>query len=351
MTSEQKNDLSEFIQDSSSVKGIKQAQAVLMLDSNTPYPTIENLTGLKKSRAFKLRSLFLKKGVKAFDNKPRRIFELLSKSQILELCNTVKSQKPSEVDKLFSSESFWTVSILCDFVWIKFGVRYKSKTSYYAIFRKTNFTFHKPAKVYVKQDIAEIEKWTHDITQILQKYWDDPNTTILCEDESIISSQTTTQKVWLESGQYPKIEVNSKKTNKSIYGFLNIKTGREHAFSTDYQTMYETTKILKKVRQIYPKEDNNRNKLKGTQLVILWDNAGWHRGSVVQEYIKKDGNITQIYFPKYSPQLNPQEHVWEDGKEKKVKNRYIQSVDQTSKELIKYLNTSIFRYKLLNFQS
>jgi transposase len=46
------------------------------------------------------------------------------------------------------------------------------------------------------------------------------------------------------------------------------------------------------------------------KVALFWDNAGWHKGSVVQEYIKKDGNITVIHFPTYAPEENPQEHVW-----------------------------------------
>jgi transposase len=322
-----------------------------MLNSRLGYDLITSFTGLRKSRVFRLRSLFIQKGIDIFHNKPRRIFELLTKNQIKELCETIKTRKPHEVSQSFSSESFWTTSILCDFVLQKYNVRYKSKTSYYAIFRKTSFTYHKPGRVYVKQDKLEIDKWVKEQTPVIQQYWNDPNTLILCEDESLISTQTTTQKIWLESGSYPKVEVNNKKVNKSIYGFLDIKTGKEHAFAANYQTMYETAKILRKLRQAYPKKDNGRNKLRGSNILLLWDSAGWHKGSAAQEYIKKDGHITQIFFPRYSPQLNPQEHVWDEGKEKKVKNRYISNIDKTAKDFTRYLNSTVFKYKLLNFQA
>jgi hypothetical protein len=43
------------------------------------------------------------------------------------------------------------------------------------------------------------------------------------------------------SGTTPAvIETNGTRKNRSIYGFLNLKTGKEHAFATMRQTMHET---------------------------------------------------------------------------------------------------------------
>lgn len=52
---------------------------------------------------------------------------------------------------------------------------------------------------------------------IIKKALADSDTIILCEDEMILSTQTTFQKIWLPKGEYPKIEVSNKKENRSIY--------------------------------------------------------------------------------------------------------------------------------------
>jgi hypothetical protein len=119
----------------------------------------------------------------------------------------------------------------------------------------------------------------------------------------VLSTQTTVQKVWLPAGQAPKVEVNQERENRSVYGFLNIKTGQKHAWKTKWQNMYETMKVLKKLRKQYPKK----------KLLLLWDSARWHVGSKVREYIEQDGNIETLAFPPYSPEENPQEHVCEEG--------------------------------------
>ena len=155
----------------------------------------------------------------------------------------------------------------------------------------------------------------------------------------VLSTQTTFQKIWLKKGEYPKIEVSNTKKNKSIYGFLDLKTGQDHAFVRDRQNMHITREVLSEIRVLYPKQ----------KLLLLWDGAGWHKGSAVQDCIKEDGNIDTIYFPPYSPEENPQEHVWKAGRSAITHNRYIPDISQAADNFVTYLNNSIFYYKLLGF--
>ncbi len=86
------------------------------------------------------------------------------------------------------------------------------------------------------------------------------------------------------------------------------------------------------------------------RLLIFWDGAGWHRGSKVQEFIKEDKNIEIIYFPKYAPELNPQEYVWKNGRSKVTHNEFIKDIDQSTDKFVDYLNNTNFNYPLLGFR-
>jgi len=232
---------------------------------------------------------------------------------------------------------------LAEYILRKYEVAYKSKTSLYIIFRQSKFSFHKPGRVYQKRDEQEVEDWKKTVKPIIKQAFSQTNTVILCEDEMILSTQTTFQKIWLPKGDYPKIEASNKKENRSVYGFLNIKTGQEHAFKTAWQNMFTTVDVLKELRKIYPKE----------KLLILWDGPGWHRGKEVTNFIQKDKNIETIFFPKYSPEENPQEHVWKRGRSEVTHNFTINDIDETTDNFVNFLNTTKFDYSLLGlkFQS
>lgn len=336
LSENQINELKTKLKRPTDAAELKRVQAVLTLNDNEKIEKIEMLTGLKRSRIFGLRLLYLIKGIKALETKPKKSKSLLTKKQLKETKKTLTTKKPQE----FGYDCpFWTTGILGDLIEREYGVKYKSKTSLYLIFREAKFTYHKPGRVYRNQDPEEVKKWRKETKPIVKAAFKDKETVILAEDEMILSTQTTFQKIWLPEGEYPRVEISNIRKNRSVYGFLNIKTGEEHSFKTEWQNMFETVKILKKIRKIYSKKN----------LLVLWDGAGWHRGSKTQEFIKKDKNIKTLYFPKYTPEENPQEHIWKNGRNQITHNRFIENIDRATDEFITYLNKTRFPYSLLGF--
>ncbi len=338
LNQEQIKELKEVIKNKqSSAKEVRRAQTILLIDKETDCQIITGLTGYKRKQIFNLRKNYLKDGIETIkDKRKKQPKELLTKKQRQEVIEILKNKKPKDYN--YDSD-YWTTGILGYLLERWYNVKYKSKTSYYLIFREAKFTYHKPGRQYHQKDEKEVERWKRSIKPILNKVWKDKNTVILTEDEMNLSTQTTVQKVWLPQGEYPKIEISNKKENRSIYGFLDIKTGKEHAFKAEWQNMFITCDVLKKLRKVYPTE----------KLLIFWDGAGWHRGSEVQKFIKEDGNIEIIYFPKYAPELNPQEYVWKNGRNKITHNKFIQNIDMITDEFINYLNNTKFNYSLLGY--
>lgn len=316
------------------------AQAILLVDRKQPVEVIKLLTGLGRSRAFWLRKQYLENGKKALEVKPRGINKLLTKEQLAEIIKTVKTKKPKDLG-FYEGYEFWNTGVLASYIEEKYHVRYKSKTSYYLIFKRVKFTYHKPGRVYQKHDPLRVKLWRKEIAPKIRQAWKDSNTVILCEDEMKLSTQTTFQKIWLPAGEYPEVKVSNKKESRSIYGFLNIKTGREHAFKTLWQNMYITRDQLVKIRKIYPIE----------KVLLLWDGPGSHRGKEVAKYTDVDGKIEVVYFPPYSPDENPQEHVWKEGRKEVSHNKFIENIDTATDEFVSFLNNRKFPYRLLKFKS
>lgn len=337
LTNKQIEELQKII-DSSQSSGpeVRKATAILLLNKDaSTVETIIELTRYKRRRVYELRRKYLLEGASALiDKRQGEPKKLLNRKQREEIIKTVKHKSPQEFGYRYP---YWTTGILGDFIERHYNVKYKSKTSYYLLFRQAKFTYHKPGRVYHKRDEQAVSQWRKEIKPTVRRAMKNKNRVILTEDEMILSTQTTFQKIWLPEGEYPKIEISNNRESRSVYGFLNIKTGQEHAFKSERQNMYLTVKILKKVRKIYPKQ----------KLLILWDGSGWHRGSEVQKFIKKDKKIKTIYFPRYSPEENPQEHVWKSGRSQVTHNHFIENIDRATDEFVAYLNSAKFAYSLL----
>lgn len=306
------------------------------MNERSPKERIKSFTGYSRAQAFRLKQRYLREGIGCLtDKRIGKPKELLAKKEREEIIETVKTKTPKDCG--FASEH-WTTGILGKWIEQKYKAKYKSKTSLYLVFRQAKFSYHKPGRVYDKHDDAEVEKWKKSAKPKLAKLLKEKDTVILTADEMILTTETTMQKVWLRIGEYPKIEcATGGRKRRNVYGFLNMKTGVEHAFKTELQNMYITKEILEKIRAIYPKQ----------KIALFWDNAGWHKGSVVQEYLKADGNITVIHFPIYAPEENPQEHVWKSGRSQCTHNTFIEDIDKATDGLVEYFNKTRFPYTLL----
>ena len=328
-------ELREYLKTSESKKETNRIQVVLMVDKELDIELIKEMTGFSRSQIFELRKKYLEKGISSIEdparNNPK---ELLTKKDRDEIIETIKTKKPEDIG--YHSE-FWTTTMVGDWIKKKYKVKYKSKTSIHLIFKKASFSFHKPGRIYQKRNEDEVIEFRENASKILEKAMKERDTVVFCEDEMVLSTQTTFQKIWLPKNEYPKIEVSNNKKALSVYGFLNIKTGQEHAFKKDWQNMYITVDVLKKLRRKY----------KNKKLIIFWDGAGWHRGSEVKKFIEKDGNIETVYFPRYSPEENPQEHVWKKGRANVTNNKYIENINETMDDFVKYLNKTKFHYSMI----
>ncbi len=335
----QKQELQCIINDpKSSGREVRRSQAVLLLDQAADIQMIVALTKYSRRQIFDLRKNYLDRGIQAIkDKKKGKPKEILTKKQRNEVLEIVKTKSPLDYEY---ECNYWTTTIVGDLIERQYKVKYKSKTSVYLLFRAAKFTYHKPGRVYAQRNEQEVKKWRKETKIKVKQALAEPDTVILVEDEMNLSTQTTFQKIWLPQGEYPRIEISNKKENRSIYGFLDIRNGKEQAFKTNWQNMYITYDVLGKLREIYPDQ----------KILLIWDKAPWHKGSKAQEFITQDGNIETIDFPRAAPEENPQEHVWKNGRGKISHNEYVPNIDKKTNEFVQYLNTTEFHYSFLGMR-
>jgi transposase len=338
MKQKQKSELMKFIKHTKEGAAAKRALAVSLLDTGGDV----SLTGYTHKHAERLRRDFITKGIDAFEdhrkNNRDRILTAQEKQQVITILRT---KQPKDVIPACTVEC-WTTGLLGLYIKREFSKEYKSKTSERLLFREAHLTFHMPGRRYENANEKAVATWKKTIQPILNTHWADASTIILCEDEMVLTSKTTTQKVWLPKGEYPPvIETNSTRKRKNFYGFLNLKTGQQHTYITDKQNMLVTVKVLKKIRKLYTKN----------KIVLFWDNCGWHKGSAVTEYIEQDGNIEIVWFPSYAPELNPQEHVWKEGRKVITHNQHITKIEDTAQQFKDYITERVFDYALLGLRS
>jgi transposase len=336
VTPKQIAEIQSFRKTTTEVAAAHRALAVLLLTEGGDMHF--SVYGVDHAR--RLKYAYLRSGTDAFlDKRSSHRERVLTPAERQAVIFALQHRQPKDLVPGCSDEH-WSTYWLSQYILAYTGKRYKSKTSHYLLFREARLSFHFPGKSYEKADEQRKAAWVAQQTDgrsRLMRAWQDEDTIILCEDEMVLTSSTTLQKIWLPKNSYPPIvDTNTTKKRKSLYGFLNLKTGKQHAFMTDWQNMFITVEVLDKLRQVYPTQ----------QLLLVWDNCGWHRGSEVVKWIRRDKRTRTLHFPPYTPDLNPQEHVWKAGRKATTHNLHITDIEQTTTDFVGYIESQTFGYEL-----
>ena len=70
-------------------------------------------------------------------------------------------------------------------------------------------------------------------------------------------------------------------------------------------------------------------------ITMVLDGAGWHKSTEFQ----LPDNLRLLFLPPYSPELNPQEHLWDELREKHFHNRVFDSIDALEDQLVSALRS------------
>ena len=165
------------------------------------------------------------------------------------------------------------------------------------------------------------------MTDFLQTH---PNGVILALDEMSLYFQATTTRVWAPVGQTPIVAVHPQRDHIHFYGALNLRDGREVALASADTTSEMTANFLMIWLLLYPQT-----------ILLLLDRASWHYG-VVTDLIEPTERLQVVYFPTACPDLNPQEHVWEQTRDAISHNHTYRQFQPLIDAFETHLNETLF---------
>lgn len=218
----------------------------------------------------------------------------------------VLSQPPSNYG---IPKEFWQVKDLKRWINATFKVIYHSDRSYHFLFKLSRFSWHLPDKFDINRDEELVKKRIREIRREIKPFLASPDWVVLAADETRLVWETESRKAWLKTNQKTVIKVHRDSRYQSFLGSLDLKTGKCHLHSLNWQDQEQVLKALRKLKRQYP----------GKRICLIWDNAPWHRGELIREKLKKHhylANFHLIAFPSYAPDTNPVEHVWKYAKDR-----------------------------------
>lgn len=140
------------------------------------------------------------------------------------------------------------------------------------------------------------------------------DTTVYALDETKICVESDNRSSWSPVGHPPILEKNGSHDGINMIGSTCI--------LNDFHTVNDVYSSGKSItsEEVVSHLEHLININPGKKVVVFLDNAKFHTSAAIQEfYIGKKDVLKLIFMPRYSPKMNPQEHIWNYLKSKLYK--------------------------------
>jgi transposase len=153
---------------------------------------------------------------------------------------------------------------------------------------------------------------------------------ILFQDEMRYGLMSNYRRSWSKVGQRTVVENQQEYDNSYLYSAIDPINGDSfHLIGVNSVSSISTKFFLEKLKEHY----------KDYHLIIIWDNAPFHKKKELSEI--KD--ITTLFLPSYSPQLNPVERFYGEIR-KSTANRIFDDLEKQEyvieQEVVKWMNNT-----------
>lgn len=187
------------------------------------------------------------------------------------------------------------------------------------ILRNRGFSVQKPQRILALADAAEQYRWETQTKPQIARRARLKSGTIFFEDEMTLATQGTVGRTWARVGKTPECRTFGRYKGVKAFGAVSGQGIFRYRVQMDYFSQLTFRAFLAAFRS---STDG--------YLILIIDGAPYHKGEAVTDFIQDPRNEMEMYrLPSYSPELNPQEHVWRVFRKQHVHNRCFTSTSET----------------------
>ncbi len=202
----------------------------------------------------------------------------------------------------------WTVGRVHQIVREKLAV-VVSKNTIWRRLREAGLTYQKPEREYFETDHGARLEWLQcelpKIRKVVRKY----RAILYFQDEANVSLTAFLGKTWAPCGKTPKARVGGKRGGVAA---LSAISKHGHLLFALYEKRIASDEIIHFLGQML---HHHRHR----HLVVVMDQAPPHVSKKTMNFIESQPRLHVFNLPKYSPDWNPDEKVWNHLKHQELK--------------------------------
>lgn len=193
----------------------------------------------------------------------------------------------------------WTLKRISEVIWKEFDVEYNT-THIWRVLKNPGYSAQIPVAVAMEKNPEYVSEWLEKNYPEYVKEATEKNATILFQDESGVQIRSNVRRTWSPKWKRPEMKV---KENRDRISITSAVTPDGNLYFTIKEGSMDSDDIMHFLDQIL-------SEIHGF-LYMFWDNITIHRSRIMKDYLETNNDrLITRRIPAYSPELNPDEYVW-----------------------------------------
>jgi transposase len=291
-----------------------RSRAVLAVESGQPVGQVANAYRVNRTTLFRWVRRFAAEGKRGLERRPGSGRPRLLARFDMEALNDIVLEPASH----FGFETdLWTVGRLRQVIRERYGQAVSPDTVWRRL-RDAGFTYQKPERRYFEVNEEARREWMQTEAPRIRAAVRELRAILYFQDESNVSLTAFLGKTWAFRGQTPQVSVSGKRGGVTAMSALSGQGRLVFQLFTKRIASEEVMGFLGQMLKHHPRR----------HLVVVMDQAPPHTSRKTRAYIDSQARLHVHYLPKYSPDWNPDEKVWNHLKHQELKGHQAKTKEE-----------------------
>ncbi len=298
-------------------------RGVLAVQQGQRATLVAKVLGVQRSTLFGWLARYRQGGWHALDARKRGGRPPKLTAEMMQWIYETVMKDPRQMQFPFA---LWTSTMVAEMVWRQFRIRL-SKASVCRLLQQLGFSPQRPVWRAFQKDAGLVERWVNEEYPRIRALARKQKADIFFGDEAGVRSDFHSGRTWAARGKTPVVATTGARFGCNMISAVSSRGAMRFMLVEGRLTSDVFISFLKRLLHNWPRP-----------VFLIVDGHPVHKSAAVSRFVASTGGKLQLFhLPPYSPELNPDEQVWNHLKHHGVGRQTIAGPDHLKRMVLSNL--------------